>query len=143
METFIDNIKVMIGALGHKLLDPKTSLFTNGNPYIKENNILYLKVKKVDAKAILTNEGIVVLKGSKALSIVYPSLSKGHKKLRHSLEENKILTPLGKQFIANEDILFSSPSQASSILLGYPTSGLNYWINISGKTLKEIELEYK
>ncbi|HIF9375048.1 TPA: GIY-YIG nuclease family protein [Photobacterium damselae] len=140
METFIDNIRMMIGSLGHKLLEPQASFFTSNFSDAQENNILYLKVKKIDAKAILTDEGIVVLKGSKALSVIYPSLSQGHKKLRSSLEEKKILTPFGEQFIANEDILFSSASQASSILLGYPTSGLNYWVNISGKTLKEIEL---
>ncbi|HIF9106493.1 TPA: GIY-YIG nuclease family protein [Photobacterium damselae] len=140
METFIDNIRMMIGSLGHKLLEPQASFFTSDFSDAQENNILYLKVKKIDAKAILTDEGIVVLKGSKALSVIYPSLSQGHKKLRISLEEKKILTPFGEQFIANEDILFSSASQASSILLGYPTSGLNYWVNISGKTLKEIEL---
>ncbi|WP_264909887.1 hypothetical protein [Vibrio sp. STUT-A16] len=51
---------------------------------MQENTLLQLKVTKVDAKAMLTDEGIVVLKGSQAL------------------------TPTGDHLVAVEDILFTS-----------------------------------
>ncbi|HDY7617223.1 TPA: DUF4357 domain-containing protein, partial [Vibrio vulnificus] len=107
----------------------------------QENTLLQLKVKKVDAKAMLTDEGIVVLKGSQALTTAQPSLSKGYTKLRSNLEENGILTPSGDHLVAVEDILFTSASQAAAVLLGYPCSGPDYWRDTSGKTLKEIEAE--
>ncbi|WP_258554524.1 DUF4357 domain-containing protein [Photobacterium damselae] len=105
--------------------------------------MLQLKIKKVDAKSILTDEGIVVLKGSQALATAQPSLSKGYTKLRNNLEEKGALTPApsGDRLIATEDILFTSASQASAILLGYPCSGPDYWRDSSGKTLKDIEAE--
>ncbi len=50
METFIDNIRMMIGSLGHKLLEPQASFFTSDFSDTQENNILYLKVKKSTLK---------------------------------------------------------------------------------------------
>lgn len=108
---------------------------------VQENTLLQLKVKKVDAKAMLTDEGIVVLKGSQALTTAQPSLSKGYTKLRSNLEEKGILAPSGDHLVAVEDILFTSASKAAAILLGYPCSGPDYWRDTSGKTLKEIEAE--
>ncbi|WP_231565402.1 DUF4357 domain-containing protein [Vibrio hyugaensis] len=108
---------------------------------MQENTLLQLKIKKVGAKAILTDEGIVVLKGSQALTTAQPSLSKGYTKLRSNLEEKGMLTPSGECLIVAEDILFTSAPQAAAVLLGYPCSGPHYWRGSSGKTLKEIEAE--
>lgn len=83
-----------------------------------------------------------MLKGSQALTIAQPSLSKGYAKLRSNLEEKGILTPLDDHLVAAEDILFTSASQAAAVLLGYPCSGPDYWRDTSGKTLKEVEAEY-
>ncbi|CAH1541455.1 hypothetical protein THOG05_380013 [Vibrio rotiferianus] len=63
---------------------------------MQENTLLQLKIKKVDAKAMLTDEGIVVLKGSQALTTAQPSLSKGYTKLRSNLEEIGMVTPSGE-----------------------------------------------
>ncbi|EJK2991249.1 hypothetical protein ACSFXM_002414 [Vibrio cholerae] len=82
---------------------------------MQENTLLQLKVKKVDAKAMLTGEDIVVLKGSQALTTAQPSLSKGYTKLRSNLEEKGMLAPSGERLIVAEDILFTSASQAESV----------------------------
>ena len=108
---------------------------------MQKNTVLLLKVKKVDAKVMLTDEGIVVLKGTQALTAAQPSLSKGYTKLRSSLEDKGVLTQSGDRLVAAEDILFTSASQAAAVLLGYPCSGPDYWRDSSGKTLKEIEAE--
>ena len=141
METFIDNIRTVIGSLGHKLLESKVSQTNAPLPSEPESMVLQLKVKKVNAKAMLTDEGIVVLKGSQALTIAQPSLSKGYTKLRSNLEDKGILASSGDRLVAAEDILFTSASQAAAVLLGYPCSGPDYWRSASGKTLKEIEAE--
>ncbi|NOJ13646.1 GIY-YIG nuclease family protein [Vibrio splendidus] len=141
METFIDNIRTVIGSLGHKLLESKVSQTNAPLPSEPESMVLQLKVKKVNAKAMLTDEGIVVLKGSQALTIAQPSLSKGYTKLRSNLEDKGILASSGDRLVAAEDILFTSASQAAAVLLGYPCSGPDYWRSATGKTLKEIEEE--
>lgn len=53
---------------------------------VQENTLLQLKVKNVDAKTILTDEGIVVLKGSQALTTAQASLFKDYTKLGTNLE---------------------------------------------------------
>lgn len=53
---------------------------------MQENTLLQLKVKKFDAKTILTDEGIVVLKGSQALTTAQASLFKDYTKLGTNLE---------------------------------------------------------
>lgn len=53
---------------------------------VQENTLLQLKVKKFDAKTILTDEGIVVLKGSQALTTAQASLFKDYTKLGTNLE---------------------------------------------------------
>ncbi|HIF9452180.1 DUF4357 domain-containing protein [Photobacterium damselae subsp. damselae] len=122
-------------------MEPRVSRIASPQTNEQENIVLQLKVKKVDAKSMLTDEGIVVLKGSQALITAQPSLSKGYTKLRSNLEEKGVLIPSGDRLIAAEDILFTSASQASAVLLGYPCSGPDYWRDSSGKTLKDIEAE--
>ncbi|MGF1810382.1 hypothetical protein [Vibrio alginolyticus] len=48
---------------------------------------MQLKVKKVDAKTMPTDEGIVVLKGSQALTTAQPSVFKDYTKLCTNLKE--------------------------------------------------------
>ncbi len=54
---------------------------------VQENTLLQLKVKKVDAKTMPTDEGIVVLKGSQALTTAQPSVFKDYTKLCTNLKE--------------------------------------------------------
>ncbi|WP_274064384.1 hypothetical protein [Vibrio parahaemolyticus] len=50
----------IIGARVTQIASPQTN--------VQENTVLQLNVKKVDAKTMLTDEGIVVLKGSQVLT---------------------------------------------------------------------------
>lgn len=140
METFIDHIRIVIGSLGHKVLEP---VITHNQELgtIASKQVLALKVKKIDAKALITDEGIVVLKGSQALPEIQISLSKGYAKHRNNLIDKGLLTTNGDRLIATEDLLFSSASQASAVLLGYPCSGPDYWVDQTGKSLKQIETQ--
>ncbi|GAB6261581.1 GIY-YIG nuclease family protein [Photobacterium sp. R1] len=139
METFIDSIRVVIGSLGHKLLEPKV-IFDAQETEAQQKSLLKLKVKKIDATAKLTDEGIVVLKNSQALPEVQKSLSNGYTNLRANLKEKGLLVESGDKLIATDDILFTSASQASAVLLGYPCSGPEYWRDAQGRSLKEIEM---
>jgi hypothetical protein len=145
MEEFIGNIRLLIGALGYRLLEPLAK-----HQYDIENadqheasipvDTFTLKVKKYKAKAQQTNEGIVVLSGSEAAMTANPSLSKGYAKVRDNLKNKGKLLPDGDKLILEEDTLFASPSQAASVLLGYACSGPEYWLDQDGVSLKLREL---
>ena len=135
MEEFVDNIKVLISALGYKVLEP---MIQNGSASSHDNQALYLNVGNATATAMVTTEGFVLIAGSSVNEkITVKSLSAGMIKLRNKhLESGKV-----KDWKTTEDILFSSSSAAADFVLGYSVSGPATWKDKSGRTLKEIEAE--
>lgn len=134
MEEFVDNVKVLINALGYKVLDP---LLQAGNDVTtSEGEELFIKSGNAAATGMVTSEGFVVLKGSTVNEKTSAkSLSTGIKKLRDRLfAEGKV-----ENMIMTEDILFSSSSAAADFVLGYSVSGLRTWKTKDGRTLKELE----
>lgn len=142
MEEFIANIRILIGALGYRLLEP----LVKANEIIPQPNEtksytvpFELKAKKYKAKALQTDEGLVVLAGAEAALEANASLSKGYAKIRNALIEKGKLLQFNGKLLLQEDHLFTSPSQAAAILLGYPCSGPDYWLDENGVSLKQKE----
>jgi len=147
MEDFILNIKLLTGTLGHKFLE--TPLLTSDLDFnsnfvtpkadenfhieTKENMLFELNVKGVKAKAIQTDEGVVVLEDSEISETA--SRNYGYKTLREKLIEDNIIN--NNKFTKN--YLFQSPSAAAAVIVGYSINGRNTWKNNDGKSLKEIE----
>lgn len=132
MNEFLENIKLLIDTLGYKVLEPIVK---------KDDKEEYLyctsSKKEVDAKALVTSEGFIVLTGSKASKDVPESFLKGrYNKIRTELIEKGILD---SSFVFTKDYVFSSPSTAASIVLGTQASGNLTWVNKDGKTLGDIE----
>ena len=139
MEEFIDNARIIMGAMGHKLFEELTAQHAVSTETAKESNpILYLKRRtrksdtEVDAKCEQTNEGFVVLKGSRIETIDSESIPAGVKELRRTAN-------VREDGILEEDVLCSSPSYAAAFVVGGHSNGLEQWKNAEGKTLKEIE----
>jgi hypothetical protein len=149
MEDFIDDIRLLVGTLGHKFLEnpiqnqePQVELSftaatsTNQIVIATSNLELELNSRTLKAKALQTDEGIVVLEGSE----ISPNSSPGS----YSLLRDRLITDGiignsngGIKFLKN--YLFDSPSAAGAVILGYNTNGRTTWKDKSGKTLKEIE----
>lgn len=150
MEEFIANLKTLLGVMGHKALEPfakheySSKNISDGDvrtPPIAVVNVieLVLKVKNIDAKSMLTDEGLVVLAGSKANKDVKESLSSGYKQLREQLIDNEVLVERNDHLVFQKEQLFTSSSQAAAIIAGYPMNGRVSWKTISGVTLKTLE----
>lgn len=153
MEEFLSYIKLLIGVLGHKLLeeviavekkkiesafpiDPGAGSANSGEPLQ-----LYLSMSGLKASAIQTNEGIVVLKDSEAAKESTANLSVGYQKQRLKLIETEKLKLVDDKYIFQENVLFNTASPAAAMVLGYNTNGRLNWRDINGKTLKDIEAE--
>lgn len=135
MEEFIDNVKVLINALGYKVLEP---IAQSNSPSLLDDAVLSLNVGNAQARAMITTEGFVLIAGATVNEkTTAKSLSAGMVKLR-----TKILVG-GKveNWKTTEDILFSSSSAAANFVLGYSVSGPATWKDKTGKSLKEIEAE--
>lgn len=137
MEEFLDNIKVLVNALGYKVLEPLRQV--NSTDKDQEENLLYLKTGAADAVGAVTAEGFVVLAGARINEKTSEkSLSKGMRKLR---KKHFDAGHVGPDLVTTEDILFSSSSAAADFVTGYSVSGPANWKDKNGKTLKEIEAE--
>lgn len=150
MEEFILNIKLLNGVLGHKFLEEpihpikkikkdKAGMEEYNNPSTSKDDVeLTLNVKGIKAKGIQTNEGIVVLKGSQVAKI--QNNNYGYKTLRDELVKGDVIKEMenGKaEFIKNQ--LFSSPSAAAAVIVGYSINGRRTWKDKSGRSINDIE----
>lgn len=135
MEEFIDDVKVVINALGYKVLEPLIQKQDIGN---NDEELLHISSGSAYGVGKVTPEGFVVLQGARLNEkLSAKSLSNGIVKLREKwMADEKV-----KDWVTTEDLLFSSSSAAADFVLGYSVSGPRVWKNADGKSLKEIEAE--
>lgn len=133
MEEFIDNVRILINALGYKVLEPTVH---NDPSSTVDDETLFLNLGNAFGKGMVTTEGFVLFAGAVLNEKTSEkSLSKGAATLRRKhLASNKV-----KDFVTTEDILFSSSSAAADFVTGYSVSGPATWKNAAGVTLKELE----
>ena len=140
MEEFVDNVKILISALGYRVLEAlnKSTIMQESNTntddegkykFHLERNIK--NVGKVEADGNRTSEGFVVLQGSRIASIddnTIPTILK-EKRAKANIIDG----------ILQEDMLFSSPSYAAMFVIGKSANGQTSWKTDDGRTLKEVE----
>ena len=133
MEEFIDNVKVLINALGYKVLEPTVQ---NVPGSTHEEEVLYLNMGNAKATGIVTTEGFVLLAGATVNEKTSEkSLSRGAVSLRKKhFDAGRV-----RDLTTTEDIIFSSSSAAADFVTGYSVSGPANWKNRNGVTLKELE----
>ena len=130
MEEFIGNIKVLINAMGYKILE-SVPMATNTTEY------LFCKSGSANGKGFISAGGFTVVKGSKVSDRLANSFETGAKSyfdLRKKLECDGIITD--GVFLKNYE--FSAPSAASSVVLGRSSNGRMEWKTQSGKKLSEL-----
>ncbi|MBW3469853.1 GIY-YIG nuclease family protein [Arthrospiribacter ruber] len=138
MDTYFDNMKILLPTLGYNLLHIETKVITNG---LSNTESLKLEIGGFKAIAKLTSNGIEVLKGSDMNSKETPSLSGSYSNLRKVLKERNIVIEKNCKLQFIDDYEFPSSSAAAAIILGYSINGRTAWKNKFGKSLKDIEEE--
>ena len=138
MEEFIDNAKVIMGTLGHKLFEPVNKETPENNSTDQNDAVkLFLKRTKkgagtVTAEGYQSPEGFIVLKGSHISSedddTIFPAI-------RTRRKEVKVDT----DWVLQEDVLCRSPSFAAMLVIGKHANGLTSWKTKDGRTLKSLE----
>lgn len=139
MEEFINNVKMLVNTLGHKLFDEKRE----SKSQQKQDVFIIKAVRGADGQGKPTSEGFVVFKGSKAAAEIVNSLTANFRNLRQKLIDDGILVNKGEYFEFSEDYIFSSPSTAAVMVMGRNANGLTEWKLKNGKTLKEFESDDK
>lgn len=134
MEEFINDVKILINALGYKVLEPLVQDESSDTDI--EGEVLYITSGSANAKGRVTTEGFVVFEGTTVNEKTsVKSLSAGVQKLRQMyFDSGKV-----QNLVTTEDILFSSSSAAADFVLGYSVSGPRTWKTQDGRSLKDIE----
>lgn len=164
MEDFLDNIRLLLGALGHRVLEP---ILANGEatgpPKQKRvqdssgaidppsedgahsetrefgHEMLFFRANGGDARALRTNEGFVILSGSTIASSVTVSLSDNLKNLRGQLIDRGVIEDVAGKLTFTRDELFNRPSPAACLVAGNSRNGRIEWKTSDGRTLAEVE----
>jgi len=143
MEEFLESLRILLGALGFSTLQPvaakpETSSQVSG-PLAKIALRFNPGNRVIDAQGASTDEGFVVLRGSKGDPNVGSSLSKGYRDLRESLINDGAIVADAKAIQFSRDVLFSSPSAAAAVLAGGAYNGREAWKAKDSKSLKQLE----
>jgi hypothetical protein len=137
MEVFLEKMQQLLPVLGVEVLVPTHSAGTS----TPETQLLTCKIKDIKATGYLIPNGIVVLSGSQAVLKERPSTKKyphpSH--VRQKLKDEGMLTVNEDHLLFTQDVEFSSPSAAASVIHGGHANGLTAWKNKAGKSLKELE----
>jgi predicted GIY-YIG superfamily endonuclease len=144
-----DTVRFLTTTLGHPLFEELRAVLpsatANTEPINNSSDLpqIYVCSGKggADAKGIYMAEGFVVLKGSKARKEPVDSLaaSASYMKSRAVLLQSQKLLDSSLALEFAEDVLFSSPSAASGMVMGRPSNGWVDWITPEGKTLDAVE----
>lgn len=132
MEEFVENVKVLMSALGYKVLVPAPQA-TDTTTY------LYCKGSGANAKGFISNGGFTVMKGSLVSTHTVPSMevhAKSMFKLRSVMEKEGIIS----KSIFARDYEFTSPSAASTVVLGRSSNGNVDWKSADGIKLKDLSV---
>lgn len=136
MEEFLENLKLLLSALGYPILQEVISK--------EQKNIsdpLFIcKGKGALATGRMTNNGFVVYKDSTASSDISQAVINRNNKIIEKLLLNGYIKKSSSNnlYLFIKDYLFNSPSAASDIILGNSTSGWKKWKTERNKTLEEV-----
>ena len=130
MMEFIENVKVLLSALGCDVLTEAPQ------PDDSTVRLFCSTTQNASASDFVSEGGFTVLKGSRVSDVVAPSLKKNgsYDKLRSRLESDGVICD--RMFV--RDYEFSSPSAASTVVCGYPTSGNAKWQTAESVSLGDL-----
>ncbi|MEH8044564.1 GIY-YIG nuclease family protein [Gallibacterium anatis] len=136
-ETMFEIADLLLSTLGYPIFEP----LRKAHSETKKEMIFYCPRNGIQAQAIYTQDGMIVLKGSN-----FPYIEKSNApnyRLRtiaqcDELIEKGILTLDKERCFFSKDFRFNSPSTAASLLILGNANGWTEFKTAEGKTLKEI-----
>lgn len=154
MEEYIDHAQTLLGALGHKILEPVTPpkavstppmTLPNGygTPSMAASQVieqsLFLKKVETTASGRVTDEGFVIFANSQARINDTDAIPPYIAEIRRAFIDDGTFQPDGDHYRIAKDILLTSPSAAAAVVLARSSNGRTNWRNAEGTTLKDLE----
>jgi hypothetical protein len=139
MEYFIEQIRLILPVVGFQTLVAPVQHSKANIEATASSKQFSIKSKLISATMIESDDGFIVLSCSQASKNLSNSIADGWIKIRKKLIDAGVLIENGEQLKFIENASFSSPSAASSVVLGRQAPGPVSWIDSNGKTYKEIQ----
>ena len=124
---------LLMATLGYPVFEPLIDSAKS-----EEQKLFFCSRSGADAKAIFTNEGLVVLKGSRGLLNPSGKSRPDIVKAKDRLVESGVLEIVGDATVFTRDWLFSTPSGAANAVVVMPANGWREWKTAEGVTLDEV-----
>jgi hypothetical protein len=140
MDYFIEQIELILPTVGmNSLVVAAPHHSAAAQPQSAGEEEFKIKSKSLNATMVETDGGFVVKAGSQASLSTSKSIAEGWLKIRKKLLDAEVLREEGGSLVFAEDASFSSPSAASSVVLGRQAPGPVSWVNAAGQTYKEVQ----
>jgi hypothetical protein len=143
MEEFLSNVQIVLGALGHRVLESVNPVFGDqtqvGDQVELVSYRFFFSVRDLRAEGRFTDEGFVLLAGSKLSGTTSESMPGKTLAIRNSWVAEGILEPAGDDYLLKSDQVVSSSSYAAAIVAGTSRSGPQSWLDANSRSLKQIE----
>lgn len=127
-----DTMKILFSTLGYPI-------FEEIRQKQSKKDLLYCKGKDASAIGEFTDEGLVVLRGSRCNLKESKTAGNWIINMRKKLIDNKILIQKDNILEFTADYIFNSPSAAAGSILARRANGWLEWKNNDGKTLDELK----
>ena len=136
MEEFIENVKLLTNALGHKAFEALIKVSVSK----RSKGLFFIAAKRgVKAKGLPSPNGFIVLKNSEVAISTTNSFPVHFERMRAKLIDEGIIIKKENKLFFEQDYEFSSPSTAAAIVEGRSANGLIEWKTDKGMTVKEYE----
>jgi hypothetical protein len=143
MEEYIHNLRIVLGTLGHRLLEPIKVLDDCrdvGTARSKLSQFIFnFSIKGLTAKGQQTDDGFVLFEGSDVSGKTSKSMPGKTLQIREKWITDGTLEKVGDNYRLIKDCILSSSSYAAVIVAGTSRSGPQSWIDEQGRSLKSVE----
>ncbi len=145
MEEYIQNLRLILGTLGHRILEPLKQI-AHPNVDLSQSKLLssYLlsfTVRGLTGKGQITDEGFVLFAGSEISQKQKVSVPAKLRELLRNWVENGIVESKGNDYVLTKDYVMSSSSYAAVMVAGTARSGPESWKSEAGIQLKQLEAD--
>lgn len=143
MEEYIHNLRIVMGTLGHRVLEP-IKVVEPQQPEVPSKPklskfLFYFSIKGLNASGQQTDDGFVLFKGSDVSGKTSKSMPGKTLSIREKWLADGTLVPNGDNYKLTKDSILSSSSYAAVLVAGTSRSGPQSWIDESGRSLKAVE----
>ncbi|WP_121968712.1 GIY-YIG nuclease family protein [Leptolyngbya sp. BC1307] len=143
MEEYIHNLRIVMGTLGHRVLEPVKVVASPKRPESEARKLanftFSFSSSTVKATGQQSDDGFVLFEGSDISGKNNPSMPKKAVAMREKWIDDGTVKSDGENYKLTKDIAPSSSSYAAALISGNSKSGPTSWLTEEGVSLKKIE----